>query len=282
MSFKKNIIQTASFFCKFIFLGVCILTSEFAFSQAISKIGYTQEGNASYYPDNRNGAYTRSGERYSMYALEGAHQYIAFNSLVKVTNLDNNKEVYVRINDRPYTNSRILDLTLAAAKKLDMVGKPTTKVRIEIIANNNFRDNSYNSLVAQNNQVIQNTTPVTTTTSKFPTSIAVSKDLSLDKLEKIFAPVHTYTLSGQTVSPKGWGIQIGSFNEIKTAMEKAERLEQLQFKNIFIQSGWANKNKIYRVILGDFDKKEDAKEVESYIKNHYKGIFVKSHMLNNK
>ena len=165
-----------------------------------------------------------------------------------------------------------------------MVGKAKTKVRIEIIANNNFRENSYNSLVAQNNQVVQNTSPVTSssTTSKFPTSIAVSKDLPVEKLEKIFAPVHTYTLSGQTVSPKGWGIQISSFNEIKAAMEKAERLEKLQFKNIFIQSGWANKSKIYRVILGDFEKKEDAKEVESYIKTHYKGIFVKSHMLNNK
>lgn len=265
------------------FILVCFLVPELTFSQTISKIGYSQEGEASYYTDNRNGAITRSGEKYNMYAMEGAHAYIAFNCLVKVTNLENKKEAYIRINDRPYTNSRILDLTLAAAKKLNMVGKATTKVKIEIVAKNNFRDGSYsyNNLVTTSVQPLQNITREIKTNA-FPASIAVSKDLSIEKLEKIFAPVNTYTLNGQTVTPRGYGIQIGSFNEIKTAMEKAERLEDLQFKNIFIQSGWANRSKIYRVILGDFKQKADAKEVESYIKNHYDGIFIKAHMLKNK
>ncbi len=104
------------------------------FSQEITQIGYTQTGKASYFSDDRKGASTRSGEKYDPSALEAAHASIAFNSLVKITNLDNRKETIVRINDRPLTNDRIIDITKAAADALGITDQKTVvEVKIELI-----------------------------------------------------------------------------------------------------------------------------------------------------
>lgn len=70
-----------------------------------------------------------------MYALTAAHKRLPFQSRVRVTNLDNGEQVVVRINDRgPFRKQRIIDLSLAAAQRLNMVQSGTARVRIEEIA----------------------------------------------------------------------------------------------------------------------------------------------------
>lgn len=120
----------------YLLLSLLLAASLFAaplFAQEIARVGYSERGKAGYYTDNRGGTNTRSGEKYDMNEMEAAHKYIAFNSLVKVVNLANNKEIVVRINDRPYTDEHIIELTKAAADKLGLVGSEA-EVRIEIIA----------------------------------------------------------------------------------------------------------------------------------------------------
>ncbi|HQH74227.1 MAG TPA: septal ring lytic transglycosylase RlpA family protein, partial [bacterium] len=77
---------------------------------------------------------TANGERFNMYAMTAAHRSLPFNTKVKITNLDNDKVAYVRINDRgPFQKNRIIDLSRAAAKELGFEQKGTARVRIEIL-----------------------------------------------------------------------------------------------------------------------------------------------------
>jgi rare lipoprotein A len=92
------------------------------------------QGIASYYADEFHGRTTANGETYDMYALTAAHRTLPFNSRVRVTNLDNGKSVIVRINDRgPFKGERIIDLSLAAAKEVDMIPRGTANVTIDVI-----------------------------------------------------------------------------------------------------------------------------------------------------
>ncbi len=93
-----------------------------------------QEGVASYYADEFHGRRTSNGEIYDMHQLTAAHQTLPFNTKVKVTNKTNGRSVIVRINDRgPFMKDRIIDLSLAAAKELEMIGPGTAEVRLEVI-----------------------------------------------------------------------------------------------------------------------------------------------------
>ncbi|WP_417358077.1 septal ring lytic transglycosylase RlpA family protein [Gallaecimonas pentaromativorans] len=96
--------------------------------------GFTQEGYASWYGTKFHGYHTSNGEVYDMYAMSGAHKTLPLPSFVRVTNLDNGKQVVVRVNDRgPFHQGRIIDLSYAAAYKLDMLKKGTARVRLEVI-----------------------------------------------------------------------------------------------------------------------------------------------------
>ena len=92
------------------------------------------EGVASYYGPNFHGKLTANGEVYDMYGVTAAHKEIPFNTVARVTNLDNGKSLILRINDRgPYIDGRILDCSYGAAKKLDFINNGTANVKIEII-----------------------------------------------------------------------------------------------------------------------------------------------------
>jgi rare lipoprotein A len=94
----------------------------------------TLEGIASYYADDFHGKQTSNGEMYDMHSLTAAHRTFPFDTMVKVTNLSNSRSVVVRVNDRgPYVDGRIIDLSLGAAKVIDLVTTGTTRVKLEVL-----------------------------------------------------------------------------------------------------------------------------------------------------
>lgn len=96
--------------------------------------GYNETGVASWYGKKFHGHLTSNGEYYDMYSMSAAHRYLPLPTYVRVTNLANDKEVIVRVNDRgPFHPERIIDLSYAAAYKLDMLATGTAEVRIEAI-----------------------------------------------------------------------------------------------------------------------------------------------------
>ncbi len=95
---------------------------------------WTQQGVASWYGGIFQGRKTASGETYNTYAYTCAHKTLPFGTMLKVTNLSNNKSVTVRVNDRgPFVDNRIIDLTYAAAKDLDMIRQGTAEIRLEVL-----------------------------------------------------------------------------------------------------------------------------------------------------
>jgi len=98
---------------------------------------YSQKGIASWYGKDFHGRKTSNGEIYNMYALTAAHKTLPLGTYVIVYNLENRKKVLVKINDRgPFVSGRIIDLSYAAAKKLDIVRKGTAKVKVSALPEN--------------------------------------------------------------------------------------------------------------------------------------------------
>lgn len=95
---------------------------------------YRERGVASWYGKKFHGRRTSSGERYDMYAMSAAHKTLPIPSYVRVRNLRNGKTTVVRVNDRgPFLHNRLIDLSYAAAAKLDIVASGTGLVEIESI-----------------------------------------------------------------------------------------------------------------------------------------------------
>ncbi len=92
---------------------------------------YLGEGLASYYGPGLHGRKTASGERFDQNAFTAAHRTERFGTCLRVVNMENGKSVEVRVNDRgPFKAERIIDVSLAAARKLDMVSKGLARVRL--------------------------------------------------------------------------------------------------------------------------------------------------------
>ncbi len=95
---------------------------------------HQQEGLASWYGPNFHGQATASGEIYNMYELSAAHRILPLGSKARVTNLENDKSITVRINERgPFVQGRILDLAYAAARELEMIKSGTGRVRLKVL-----------------------------------------------------------------------------------------------------------------------------------------------------
>jgi rare lipoprotein A len=106
--------------------------------QSQDKPVFTQSGIATYYADKFHGKRTAFGEKYDKFEYTAAHLTLPLNTMVKVTCIDNEKSVIVRINDRgPHGANRIIDLSRAAAKEIDLIRKGIAKVKIEVLDNPN-------------------------------------------------------------------------------------------------------------------------------------------------
>jgi rare lipoprotein A len=96
--------------------------------------GQTLTGMSSYYGRDFHGRPTASGEIYNMYALTAAHKALPFGTVLLVKNTRNAKTVQVKVNDRgPFVKDRILDLSYAAADKIDMIQSGIAPVEITIL-----------------------------------------------------------------------------------------------------------------------------------------------------
>lgn len=99
--------------------------------------GYSETGTASWYGTKFHGKRTSSGEPYDMYAMTAAHKTLPLPTYVRVTNLENERQIVVKVNDRgPFVGDRIIDLSYTAAIKLDMTDKGTARVFVETLLPN--------------------------------------------------------------------------------------------------------------------------------------------------
>lgn len=122
--------------------------------------GFVESGDASWYGPDFHGKQTASGEMYNKHAFTAAHKTLPFGTRVNVKNLDNGLSTDVVINDRgPFKSGRIIDLSYAAANRINMVGRGTARVKISSIGSvnnqNTARTATTNSEKSNNNYYVQ-------------------------------------------------------------------------------------------------------------------------------
>ncbi len=101
---------------------------------------YSERGEASWYGPGFHGRQTANGERYDQHEMTAAHRTLPMPSLVRVTRLDTGKSIMVRVNDRgPFADDRIIDLSKAAAKKLNMINDGVASVKVEYLEDSTKR-----------------------------------------------------------------------------------------------------------------------------------------------
>ena len=119
------------FLSALLFISSCSVTKD---KKDTTKYVFYQKGEASWYGPGFNGKKTASGEIFNTNKLTAAHKKLAFGTVVRVTNLNNNKTVVVRINDRgPFVKGRVIDLSKKAALEIDMINDGVVPVKVELL-----------------------------------------------------------------------------------------------------------------------------------------------------
>ncbi|UTA49625.1 septal ring lytic transglycosylase RlpA family protein [Simiduia sp. 21SJ11W-1] len=198
---------------------------------------------ASWYGNKFHGHQTSNGEIYNMYGMTAAHKTLRIPTYVKVTNLDNNLSVIVRVNDRgPFHGDRIIDLSYAAARKLDYAERGTARVRVEAIdpvAWANSRDGS---------------TEVMAQAASEPPKL---RGQTLENKAPLPESVEGYQLPANTF------LQAGAFSSKDSANSLREKLGGLTHYPVFVAQ--ATKNSLYRVRIGPITDNYDLMQIRELV-----------------
>lgn len=190
---------------------------------------YKERGVASWYGKRYHGRKTSNGETYNMYSMSAAHTVLPLPSYVKVTNVTNGRSVVVRINDRgPFIDSRIIDLSYAAAHKLRIIEQGSGLVEVEVVHPN------------QTSSAQTKATP--TNAIRTTSNVATSKP--------------TDSTSTQ------FFIQAGAFQEENNARNLLEKIQNLNFdQNVSVNRVY--NGHLHRLTIGPYHSKIEAEQAAS-------------------
>lgn len=212
--------------------------SRLAFLSALEvyKSGVT----ASYYAEDFHGKRTSNGERFNMYDYTCAHKALPFGTILRVTNLANGKSCDVRVNDRgPFVATREIDLSKAAAVKLDMIGSGTAKVKLEIVTRGADTKLSQQTAASASkimaklgsgNSVNKTSTSGSETSQSLKTSTSSNTSKTSNNSPKEKST--TQKLTPGTF----WDIQLGAFSSKENAKDFARKLSRAGFHDIVLQT----------------------------------------------
>lgn len=218
-----------------------------------SSKGYKERGGASWYGTKFHGRLTSNGERYDMYEMTAAHKSLPIPTYVTVKNLENGREIIVRVNDRgPFHKGRIIDLSYAAASKIGMLKKGTARVEVEAIDPREWKKSKR------------------------------ARKKSAAKAAKATVVLATATqatdshVSPDTAAAKRQYLQIGAFKNLESAQALQNRLlESLQAINEAVNVViHPSQQGVYRVRIGPFASTveslpiKNAASLESFGKMH--------------
>ncbi len=261
-----------------------ILIFCFQFSLGLHAHNKVEYGFASTYSDEFHGVPTASGELYNKNKPTAAHKTLAFGSVVKITNLDNNRSVIVRINDRgPFIKGYVIEVSRSASETLK-IKEGKAKVKIEIVKEESYPNPSEldeNLLVANDVEPLDSKSDEfvpksyennddkkevkstdTSTKTKAPNT---KKDTELSPLKaEDYVAFDLYKTT--TFDPKegGYGVQIGNYNNFHNVLKETAKLQENWFSNIMLTRQTEGDKTIYKLIIGPFDSREAA---ASYQKN---------------
>ncbi len=210
----------------------------------------TERGIASYYADCFQGRTTASGEVYSQDKLTAAHPTLPFNTTVRITNLSNQKQVVVRINDRgPFIGNRIIDLSKAAANTLGYIYAGLTKVKLEILKLGEPSFWKPPVILAQEKPVI----------------------IQIDSLKEI---KKDSVVATPLASDHGYGVQLMSFSSKDNWTLFQKKFQKSNKESIHCQEVTIHEKGYFRAIAGRFNTQQAAEDYKKTIQSLYPGCFV--------
>ncbi|QUJ66834.1 septal ring lytic transglycosylase RlpA family protein [Photobacterium sp. GJ3] len=184
---------------------------------------FTQSGLASWYGKKFHGHQTSNGEIYDMFSMTAAHKTLPLPSYVKVTNTSNGKTAIVRVNDRgPFHEGRIIDLSMAAATKLDVIGHGTAPVSIELL-----------QMPKPDTEEWQSANP-----QWFFVQLAAFSDLNKAQLaaQKLKAEFHTPVDVKKAGAAAIYRLRLGPYLDSQEAEQHRDQARENQFPEAFIVS----------------------------------------------
>lgn len=225
---------------------------------------YYETGKCSYYADKFQGRNTTSGEKYDKDLFTAAHLTLPFNTLVRVTNLSNQKQVVVRINDRgPNTGGRLIDLSRAAAVEIGMIPAGVVMVSVERIGMADA--DSVKRVLEARRQAMREL--------QTKQSMAGQKKSPVQKEEKEKARVFL-DQKQKVVEPGGYGLQVGiykTFSQCRNAMHQMGARYNAQ---PFMYSEPCAQGMRYRLILGQFVSAASAEVLRNHVIRDIPDCFV--------
>ena len=212
------------------------------------RIGTTESGIASWYGPPYHGRRAANGEVYDMERFTAAHRTFAFNTWVRVRNLDNDQEVDVRITDRgPFVRGRIIDLSKAAARHINMLGPGTAKVKLTVI--DAHRAIHYG--------------PPTAPSPHAPPQAAASPP--------IVGPVEPPP-PPPPLTEESYGVQVGAFRDRDRAEQLRLSLEQrMGYAHLILRD---TQIPTWRVVVGRYSDLETAETAAGLLRTDFPEAFV--------
>lgn len=202
---------------------------------------FSQTGMASWYGPGFHGKKTANGERFNTNLLTAAHKELPFDTMVRVTNLENGRSTMVRINDRgPFSKDRIIDLSKKAAEEIGMLQTGTARVRIET---------------------------VTPKTSRRTLSNTEESRRAMDTLEKVNASMDKLEKAGRALARIY--IQVGAFSSSANSHNAAAILKELGISGRIRASG--NRQIVQ---AGPFRTRQEAREAMRNLSTRFSGLFL--------
>lgn len=211
---------------------------------------FVQHGKASWYGKKFHGRRTSSGETYDMYKMTAAHKTLPLPTYVRVTNLENQRSIVVKVNDRgPFVTGRAIDLSYVAARKLGIVGNGTANVEIRALKPGQANHSEVVMSTIENMQPLD-ATPVTETLP-------------------VNAPGHTVVNTIQTkpsVSDAGIFLQVGAFSLMDNAERLRLRMEDMQSHPVNTITSRTAKGELHRVRIGPFSSDTELKKIQNLLR----------------
>ncbi len=253
---------------------------------------FVQEGVASWYGPGFQGRKTANGERFNTHEMTAAHKTLPFNTLIKVTNLNNGVSTVVRINDRgPFIRGRIIDLSNAAKNEIQMGG--LADVRIEVY--------DPEEVAAEEEEVEENSLPLNLFEKEYPSTSKIfvewndtinGGDLSEEQINQIFnsskikikvlttdvadansriyqeisenSGFNYFDVTRKVKFLTGYTIEIANFSDKEKASDLIKSLESEKFQNIFLEEIINSNSSNYRVYVGNYET--TGKTKDDYVK----------------
>jgi rare lipoprotein A len=234
---------------------------------------YIATGTASWYGTKFHGQNTANGEVYDLYGMSAAHKTLPLPSYVRVTNLDNNRTVILRVNDRgPFYSDRIIDLSYAAAKKLGYAEIGTARVKVEGIDPAQYwaQRGRPAPLMLDQPQVASNPAPQQQTAAPVITASAGTIEQWTPPPQQHATPVSPVAIDAKkNVSGPASGLflQVGAFANPDAAELLRSKLSGMVRAPVFVSSIARNQQTLYRVRMGPVDTPGEAQQLQNSVRS---------------